>query len=203
MRAAVAGMGLVLMLTGCSALDGIRRPPPALPPPSPPATVAFEERSAVVPVPAGYRQSTVEFAGASEGAALFTRCAVPHRRVGNHNECSAVWRLVATGWQRLRPQNAPATYRSTAALGGGALAVTSPGQTGLVTLDGRYHATGWPGGGWLQALGDGTLFIDDDLRGELWLGSARARNAGGSRSSSRIRSRSCFGVLELSGIGST
>lgn len=145
MRAAVAGMGLVLVLTGCSALDGVRRPPPALPPPSPPATVAFEERSAVVPVPAGYRQSTVEFAGASEGAALFTRCAVPHRRVGNHNECSAVWRLVATGWQRLRPQNAPATYRSTAALGGGALAVTSPGQTGLVTLDGRYHVTGWRG----------------------------------------------------------
>jgi hypothetical protein len=82
---------------------------------------------------------------------------------------------VATGWQRLRPQNAPATYRSTAALGGGALAVTSPGQTGLVTLDGRYHVTGWPGGGFLQALGDGTLFIDDDLHGELWLGLGAGR----------------------------
>jgi hypothetical protein len=346
---AVVGVALVFTLTGCSALDGIRRPPPA--PPASSSRATFEVRTARVPVPADYQQSAVEFAGARHGAAMYTRCAVPKRRVGNHNDCSAillvtddggrswqrrvhpepvadsqqlyvgfggtlvllaephayytsldwgrtfkqspysevppiayrllggpyeiccdadpvptirridggdqpdpvvvtrppipgspgavvyrpgrdlwvasvaggraytavsgdegrtwtartvpgsdgglgfvrlqtpndqsdlwligdrdrtsfpaVWRLGTTGWQRLRADGAPAEYRSTAPVGGGALAVAGPLGTGQVTSDGSYRPTGWPAGDWLQELGDGTLFITDNLRGLLWLG---------------------------------
>jgi hypothetical protein len=66
-----------------------------------------------------------------------------------------------------------------------------------------HSGAGRPGCGILMALGDGTLFVNDDLRGELRLGPGARRGVSGSRSCSRIRSRSRFAVLELSALGST
>ncbi len=100
----------VLALSGCSVFHGIRRsPPPAPPQPVPAASVLaaappprpFRLRSAVAPVPAGYRQGAVEFADLGHGAALFTRCR-------GTADCAAVLLVTADGgtsWQaRKHPQ---------------------------------------------------------------------------------------------------
>jgi hypothetical protein len=342
----LAGMCAVLALSGCSVVGGIRRDPPP-PPPQPvpaasvlaaePAPRPFRLRSAVAPVPAGYRQATVEFANLSDGAALFTRCrgdadcaavllvtadggtswqvrkhpqpladsqqlyvgvdgtivllsepyayfvstdhgvtftkypygtvppvpyralagpyeiccdadAVPTlRRVNGDRETPvpvpppipgrlaavatgpgtplwvasvdadraatafsadgrswteagvpvasvssvqllraggdlwlvgavdrqsfpALWRLVAGAWRRVDVRNAPATYQSAAALGGGLLAVSGTAGTGVVSATGLYVPTDWPARGFLRPLGDGGLELRDDVTGTFWLG---------------------------------
>jgi hypothetical protein len=98
---AVASMLAVLALAGCSAFAGVRRDPP----PPPAATVsaaAFEVRTTAVPVPAGYRRTTVEFSDAEHGAALYVRCSAP---TGGPNDCAAVLVVTQDGgrsWQRRR-----------------------------------------------------------------------------------------------------
>jgi hypothetical protein len=82
----------------------------------------------------------------------------------------AVWRLGASGWERPALSGTPPTYAATAAVGGGALAVTGPGGTGLLTGTGRYVVTDWPAGSWLRTLADGTLLVTDDTHGKVWLG---------------------------------
>ncbi len=341
----LAGLCAVLALSGCSVLGGIRRapPPPAPAAPVPTAGAAsrpFRLRSAVAPVPAGYRPATVEFANLSDGAALFTRCrgnadcaavllvtadggtswqvrkhpqpladsqqlyvgvdgtivllsepyayfvstdhgvtftkypygtvppvpyralagpyeiccdadAVPTlRRVNGDRESPvpvappipgrltavatgpgtplwvasvdanratnafsafsadgrswtevsvpaasvssvqllraggdlwlvgtvdrqsfpALWRLDGGEWRRVDVPNAPATFQSAAALGGGLLAVSGPAGTGVVSATGRYVPTDWPARGFLRPLGDGGLELRDDVTGTCWLG---------------------------------
>jgi hypothetical protein len=72
---------------------------------APTPTIAFQVRTARVPVPPGYARSTVEFADAEHGAALFTRCA--------QNECAAVILVTADGgasWQARRHPQPVAVY---------------------------------------------------------------------------------------------
>ena len=82
----------------------------------------------------------------------------------------AVWWLDASGWERPALSGTPPTYAASAAVGGGALAVTGPAGTGLVTRSGQYVDTDWPVGGWLRTLADGTLLVTDDRHGKVWLG---------------------------------
>jgi photosystem II stability/assembly factor-like uncharacterized protein len=84
----VAAAVLVLALGGCSLVDAVRRPPPPRPAAVPPVA-EFELRSRTVRVPEGFRLQTMSFLTAHLGAALFTRCSLPKRRVGNHNDCTA------------------------------------------------------------------------------------------------------------------
>jgi hypothetical protein len=85
---ALGAVALVLALAGCSVVDVVRRSPPPRPTPTPPPA-AFELRSSVVRVPVDFRARTVSFLDARFGAALFTKCSLPKRRVGNHNDCTA------------------------------------------------------------------------------------------------------------------
>jgi hypothetical protein len=82
----------------------------------------------------------------------------------------AVWWLGARGWERPTLSDSPPTYAATAAVGGGALAVTGPAGTGLLTRGGQYVVTDWPAGDWLRTLADGTLLVTDGGRGKIWLG---------------------------------
>lgn len=82
----------------------------------------------------------------------------------------AVWWLGARGWERPAFIGTPPAYAATAAIGGGALAVTGPAGTGLLTGSGRYVVTDWPAGDGLRTLADGTLLVTDDTHGRIWLG---------------------------------
>jgi hypothetical protein len=108
---ALAGTLSALLLGGCSLLGDVRRNGPTRTPAfsAPPSTAAsgpvtFEIRAAPVPAPADYQQQTVDFWNADQGAALFTRCAVPEQQVGNHNGCTAILLVTDDGganWQQL------------------------------------------------------------------------------------------------------
>jgi hypothetical protein len=97
----VLGALTALALGGCSLLDDVRRSPtepvsstPAAPSAAPTPTIDFAVRTARVPVPEGYARSTVEFADAEHGAALYTRCV--------DGECAATVLVTADGgasWQ--------------------------------------------------------------------------------------------------------
>jgi hypothetical protein len=81
-----------------------------------------------------------------------------------------LWWLGPGGWQRLAVRDAPPTYRSAAALGGGLLAVSGSTGTGVVNSNGAYLAADWPARGFLSPLGDGGLQLRDDVTGTFWLG---------------------------------
>ena len=79
LRRLVAGVCVALTVSGCSALDGIRRPPPSPPvaPSSPPKVESFVPIEVLTPevgVQGGFRLSTVQFTDARRGAALYTDC---------------------------------------------------------------------------------------------------------------------------------
>jgi len=73
-------------------------------------------------------------------------------------------------WEPVSAAGHPERFISVAAIGGGMLAVTSPGGSGVVT-PGHYNDLGWPVRDvYLRVLGDGTLFGIDQRDGTVWLG---------------------------------
>jgi hypothetical protein len=126
----LAGAATVLVLSGCSVFDRVRRDPPPGPVPAAsvqaaaPAPRPFRLRSAVAPVPAGYVQSAVEFADVRNGAALFTKC-----RDGVH-DCAAVLLVTADGgvsWQaRTHPQAVADTQQLYVGVDGTIVLVSGP-----------------------------------------------------------------------------
>jgi hypothetical protein len=110
---ALAGVLLLLTLGGCSALDGVRRPPPdRSPSPSaivhqPHLPIEYTVRTASVDVPHGYVQQALKFRTATVGVALFTHCELPKRRVGNHDDCTARLFVTADGGSTWLPRRHP------------------------------------------------------------------------------------------------
>jgi hypothetical protein len=82
---------------------------------------------------------TVSFLGAHLGAALFTRCSLPKRRVGNHNDCTAVLFVTNDGgdsWVR-REHPAPVADGHQVRLGtAGQIAVLAEPRRWYVSPDG-------------------------------------------------------------------
>jgi len=81
-----------------------------------------------------------------------------------------IWRLDGGAWLPVEAAGHPRDSISAAAVGGGALAVSTPSGIGLVAPGQGWRPTDWPARGLLRTLRDGTLLAHDDLTGARWLG---------------------------------
>jgi hypothetical protein len=107
-----------VLLTGCSLVGDIRRPPPApgptitqesAPPVARSRPARAQTRTVRVPVPAGYDRQNVDFADRSNGAALFTRCGVDDPATASRNSCTARLFVTADGGGSWRERKHPQT----------------------------------------------------------------------------------------------
>ena len=201
------GLLFALALGGCSLVGDVRRVPQT-PEPSavqavtsaaPTPTIAFQVRTARVPVPPGYARSTVEFADAEHGAALFTRCA--------QNECAAVILVTADGgasWQtRRHPQPVAVNHQLYLGRDRTIVLLSEPSSWYVSRDDGRTFAPPpdkeQPPVAYRTLDGPYEICCEGALRDEA---AALDRRQGGRGADAAARARQAFGGRLPAGAGS-